>query len=98
MHAQRCCFANLRACLHGGGGPQVGEVTCGWSPQLSCKRDQIKKKRDYTDMRVTPPKRVASPTWGPPPQCKQALNLLLFCRSRCRRRTGLLSSLISHPG
>ena len=30
----------LRACLHGGGGSQVGEVTCGWSPHLSCKRDQ----------------------------------------------------------
>ena len=23
-----CCLANLRACLHGSGGPQVGEVTC----------------------------------------------------------------------
>ena len=27
MHVQSCGFANLRACLHGGGGPQVGEVT-----------------------------------------------------------------------
>ena len=26
------------------------------------------------DRRVTPPKQVTSPTWGPPPQCKQALN------------------------
>ena len=25
------------------------------------------------DRRVTPPKRVTSPTWGPPPSCKQAL-------------------------
>ena len=32
----------FRACLHGGGGPQIDEVTCGGSPQLSCKRDQIK--------------------------------------------------------
>ena len=32
----------IRACLHGGGGPQVGEVTCGGSPHLSCKHDQIK--------------------------------------------------------
>ena len=32
----------LRACLHGGGGPQVGE------------RDQI-KRRDYIDKRVTSP-------------------------------------------
>ena len=56
----------LRACLHGGGGPQTGELTCGGSPHLSCKRDQI-KVRDYTDRRVT------SPTWGPPPPRKQAL-------------------------
>ena len=27
------------------------------------------------DRRVTPPKRVTSPTWGPPRPCKQALNL-----------------------
>ena len=25
------------------------------------------------DRRVTPPKRATSPTWGPPPPCKQAL-------------------------
>ena len=29
--------------------------------------------RDYVDRRVTPPKRVTSPTWGPPLPCKQAL-------------------------
>ena len=46
-------------------GPQTGEVTFGGSPLLSCKRDQI-KMRDYEDRRVT------SPTWGPPPPCKQA--------------------------
>ena len=34
------------------------------------KCDQI-KMRDYMDRRVTPPKRVTSPTWGPPPPCKQ---------------------------
>ena len=77
----------LRACFHGGGGPQVGEVTCLggltllsiqsliWSPHLSCKRDQI-KIRDYMDRRVTPPMRVTSPTWGPQPPCKQALSLV----------------------
>ena len=27
------------------------------------------------DRPVTPPERVTSPTWGPPPPCKQALNL-----------------------
>ena len=38
----------LRACFLGGGGPQIGEVKCGASPHLSCKRDQI-KMRDYMD-------------------------------------------------
>ena len=51
----------------------MGEVTCGGSPHLSCKPDQI-KMRHYMDRRVNPPKRVTSPTWGPPPQCKQALS------------------------
>ena len=62
----------LRACLHGSWGPQIGEVTCGGSPHLLCKRDQI-KMRDSMDRQVTPPKQVTSPTWGPPPPCKQAL-------------------------
>ena len=53
-------------CLQGSGGLQIGEVTYGGSPHLSCKRDQI-KMRDYVDRRVT------SPTWGSPPTCKQAL-------------------------
>ena len=43
---------NFRVCLHGGGGLQIGEVTCGEPPYLSCKRDQI-KMRDYMDRRVT---------------------------------------------
>ena len=29
------------------------------------------------DRRVTPPKRVTSPNRGPPPPCKQALNLTM---------------------
>ena len=62
----------FRACLHEGGGPQVREVTCGGLPHLTSKRDHI-KMRDYMDRRVTPPKRLTSPTWGPPPPCKQAL-------------------------
>ena len=65
----------VRACLHEGGGPRVGEVTCGKLPHLSCKRDH-NKMRDYMDRRVTPPKRVTSPTCGPPPPCKQALSIL----------------------
>ena len=62
----------VMAFLRGGGKPQVGEVTCGGSLHLSCKRDQI-ETRDYMDRRVTLPKRVTSPTWGPPPPCQQAL-------------------------
>ena len=38
----------------------------GGSPHLPCKRDR-NKIRSYMDRRVT------SPTWGPPPPCKQAL-------------------------
>ena len=45
----------------------IGEVTCGGSPHLSCKRVQ-NKMRDFMDRGVT------SPTWGPPPPCKQALS------------------------
>ena len=60
---------SLRACLHEGGGPQVGEVTCGGLPLLTCKRDHT-KMIDYMDRRVTPPKRVTSPIRG---TCKQAL-------------------------
>ena len=55
------------------GGPQKGVVTCGGSPYLSYKRDQM-KMRDYMDKRVTPPKRVTSATWGRQPPCKQALS------------------------
>ena len=54
------------------GDPHVGEVTRGGAPHLSRKRDKIKTK-DYMDRKVTPPKRVNSTTWGPPPPCKQAL-------------------------
>ena len=64
----------IKPISHEGGGPQVGEVTCVKLPHLTCKRDHI-KMRDYLDRRVTPPKRVTSPTWGLPPPCKQALNL-----------------------
>ena len=28
------------------------------------------------DRRITPPKRVTSPAWGPPHPCKQALTLV----------------------
>ena len=44
----------------------------GGLPHLSCKCGQD-KMRDYMERRVTPPRQVTSPTWGPPPPCKQAL-------------------------
>ena len=40
--------SSCKACLQGDGGPQIGEVTCGGSPHLSCKCDQT-KMRDYMD-------------------------------------------------
>ena len=58
----------VRARLHGGGVPLIGEVTYDESPYLTCKRDQI-KMRDHMDRRVT------SPTWSPQPPCKQVLNV-----------------------
>ena len=71
-------YVDIRAYLHEGGGPQVGEVTCVKLPHLTCKRDHI-KIRDYLDRRVT------SPTWDPPPPCKQALRPMyrseMFLRS-----------------
>ena len=51
---KRCyqLYSSVWACLHGGGAPQIGEVTCRESPHLSRKRDQT-KMRDYMDRRVT---------------------------------------------
>ena len=90
MHVQSCFFfANLRTCLHERGGPQVGEVTWGGLPHLTCKLDHI-QMRNYMDRRVTPPKRVTSPIWGTPPPCKQALNLLFFCCSPSPSKDSLL--------
>ena len=54
--------------------------------------------RDYTDRQVNQPMQVTSPTWGPSPPCKQALNQMLFCRSRCRRRRRYLRSNIHWQG
>ena len=59
-------------------GDQIGEITCGESPYLTRKRDQI-KMRDYMDRRVTPSKRVTSPTWGPQLPCKQPAQMSPTC-------------------
>ena len=58
----------------------LDEVARSGSPHLLRKRDQI-KMRDYVDRRITPPKRVTSPTLGIPPPCKQALNSFLTSNS-----------------
>ena len=59
-----------------GGLPYLADraTRLGGLPHLSCKHDQI-KMRDYMERRVTPPRRVTSPAWGPPPPCKQALKI-----------------------
>ena len=44
-----------------------------WSPHLPCKRDQI-NMRDYVGRRVTPLKRVTSPTWVPHLHVNRLLN------------------------
>ena len=62
-----------RACLHGGGEPQIGEVTCGGHPTYHVNVINLIKMRDYMNRGVTPPKRVTSPPWGHPLPRKQAL-------------------------
>ena len=65
----------LRACLHGRGGPQEGEVTrFGGVARLSIQSLIWMWSRLH--VRWGNPPHVTSPTWGPPPSCKQALSLL----------------------
>ena len=65
VHSRKVKRAGVRACLHGGGGLQISEVTCDGSPHQSYKRDQI-KMRDYVERRVTSqsglPAYLGSPT------------------------------------
>ena len=65
------CFIPVRACLHEGGGPQIGVLTCGGSPHLSCQRDQI-KMRDHVDRRVIHQSGLRYQPGVPYPPCKQA--------------------------
>ena len=67
-------FWEFRACLHEGGGPRIGEVTCGGSPHLSCKCHQL-KMRDYMDRRVT---WVTSTTWVLHLHVNRSLNCFHF--------------------
>ena len=71
----------LRTCLHGGGEPQTGEVTYDAGLHMAghpTYHVNVLNIRDYMNMRVTPPKRVTSPTWGPLPLCKQVINYLFW--------------------
>ena len=61
--------------------------------------------RDYVDRRVTPPKRVTSPTWGAPPSCKQDLNKafclivtinVLYDTKKTTRKNGLLKICVGN--
>ena len=72
---------SLRACLHGGGGPQEGEVTrLGGVTRLSIYSLILIWSRLHDRWGDLP--HVTSPTWGPPPPCKQALNSCLGERTQ----------------
>ena len=64
----------FRACLHEGGVPQIGEVTrLGGVTRLSIQSLILMWSRLH--VRWGNPPHVTSPTWGPPPSCKQALSI-----------------------
>ena len=65
------CFVRLRAYLHEGGRPQVGEVKCVKLPHLTCKRDHIKMRLFGQVGYPTSAGYLTS--LGTPPPCKQAL-------------------------
>ena len=68
-------YGIFRACLHGGGRPQVGEVTrVGGVTRLSTWSLILIWSRLHD--RWGDPQPVTSPTRGPPPPCKQALRLV----------------------
>ena len=69
----RLHLSKVRACLHGGGGPQVGEVTrLGGVTRLSIQSLILMCSRLH--VRWGNPPHVTSPLLGPPPSCKQALS------------------------
>ena len=90
---QSFSVTSKRACLHGDWARQIGEVTCRGSPHLLYKLDQL-KMRDHMDRLVTTPNQVTSPTWGPPPPCKKALNPVKWQS----KATGLfIAAAVSEP-
>ena len=86
---KKLCFNVLalhgtaRKCKNGKLSARLTELTYQQtgSPHQPCKRDRD-KIRDYMERWVTPLRRVTSPTWGPPPPCKQAL-IKSFIYLRC---------------
>ena len=79
----------FRACLHGGGGPQVGEVTrLGEVTCLSIKSLILTWSRLHD--RWGDPPHVTSHIGSPPPPCKQALipwwMSCTFLKSICKKK------------
>ena len=73
----------LRACLHGGGGPQVGEVT----------RQSIYSLISILSLlhdRWGEPPHFTSPIWGPQPPCKRALKGMSQYNSSLTNKTSPL--------
>ena len=65
--------------LHGKIWPLLERVTRSGRPGYPPWRVTPPIMYDHMDRRATLPKRVTSPTWGPPPPCKQALRNDAFC-------------------
>ena len=86
--------SSLWARLHGGGGPQVGEVTClGGVTRLSIQSVILIWSRLHDEWGDPP--HVISPTWGLPPPCKQALNVIHYLPLQVFTSVALFNMLIS---
>ena len=90
----------IRACLHGRRGPQIGEVTCGGSPHLSCKRDEI-EMRDYMDKRVTHQSGLPYLPGVPhlqvnEPKARHTVRLLNQMLRQCRSKVKLIQLGLAH--
>ena len=64
-----------------------------YTTDLISALNYLKEVSSFEYQKVTRHMLRTSPILSPPPPCKQALNLLRFCRFRCRRRRHCLSSL-----
>ena len=84
----------FRACLHEGGGPQVGVVTCGGLSHRTCKHDPI-KMRDYMDRRITVPQLTRLPHPSGVPYLHVNRPLLIISFTHFFRVP--LSAFFTHP-